>query len=434
MHIAWLGKKSPFCGNVTYSREVTNALLDRQHHVSFLHFAQDEALSDQAADLPEMPFLFADTPRIYGFPILKKDEAVPANWPDVPEIPIPFLYKSQVYTIPTLRSKKVLTQALEELTPKPDLVHASLILSPLDFALPEICQELNLPLIATFHPAFDLRRNLSASTQYLTYQWYAPWLARYDRVIVFSHLQRQLLIKLGVPPAQVVVIPNGVDTEKYAPGPSTLKAELNADRIFLYQGRISPEKNVEALLKAWKQARMGDRCKLVIVGDHGALAASLKPFYGREHGVEWMGFIADEQRRIEILRGSDVFVLPSLVEGLSLSLLEAMACGVACVATDAGADGEVLEQEAGVILRTHNVSSQLRTLLPQLRDHPSWTAILGQNARRRVEARYTLRDNITQVEALYADVLTDRHRRLPVLRPRNLRSAIRFPSALRVDL
>jgi hypothetical protein len=43
MHIAWLGKKSPFCGNVTYGREVTNSLLDRGYEVSFLHFAQEEA-------------------------------------------------------------------------------------------------------------------------------------------------------------------------------------------------------------------------------------------------------------------------------------------------------------------------------------------------------------------------------------------------------
>jgi glycosyltransferase involved in cell wall biosynthesis len=429
MHIAWLGKKSPFCGNVTYSREVTNALLDRHHQVSFLHFAQEELSPDNWPDVPEIasPFLYKS--KIYTIPTLKsKEDATPANWPDVPEIPIPFLYKSQIYTIPTLKSKRVLEQALEALVPKPDVVHASLILSPLDFALPEICQELNLPLVATFHPAFDLRRNLSSSTQYLTYQWYAPWLCRYDRVIVFSHLQRRLLIKLGVAVDRVAVIPNGVDVDKYSPGPSTLKAELDADRIFLYQGRISPEKNVESLLKAWKQANMGARTKLVIVGDHGPLAASLKPFYGREHGIEWMGFIADEQRRIEILRGADVFVLPSLVEGLSLSLLEAMACGLACVATDAGADGEVLDREAGVILKTRNVASQLRTLLPQLRDHVSWTTLLGSNARRRVEERYTLKNNITQVEQLYRDVLAGRSQEPPAEPPRSLRSPIRFPS------
>lgn len=374
MHIAWLGKKSPFCGNVTYSREVTNALLDRNHRVSFFHFAQEGAAPD--------------------------------NWPDFQEISIPFLYKSQIYTIPTLKSRKVLEQALASLVPRPDVVHASLTLSPLDFYLPEICQELNLPLVATFHPAFDRKlRNLSSSTQYLMYQLYAPSLARYDRVIVFSHLQRQLLIQLGVPASRVVVIPNGVDIEKYSPGISDLKTELDADRIFLYQGRIAPEKNVESLLKAWKQCRMGPRSKLLIVGNHGPLATSLMPFYGPEHGILWMGFIADEQRRIEILRGSDVFVLPSLVEGLSLSLLEAMACGVACVATDAGADGEVLEQEAGVILKTQSVATQLKTLLPQLRDHAGWTKLLGRNARRRVEERYTLNDNITQLENLYAEVV-----------------------------
>ena len=60
----------------------------------------------------------------------------------------------------------------------PDLVHASLTLSPLDFLLPEICQELNIPLVATFHPPFDSKiRNLKSSTQYLTYQLYAPFLS-----------------------------------------------------------------------------------------------------------------------------------------------------------------------------------------------------------------------------------------------------------------
>ena len=118
MRIAWIGKKSPFCGNVTYSREVTNALIDRGHSVNFLHFAQEEE-----SDLH--------------------------NWPDCPEVSLPFLYRSQVYTIPALGAAKVLTHSLRQL--QPDLVHASLTLSPLDFLLPEICDELNLPLVATFH-------------------------------------------------------------------------------------------------------------------------------------------------------------------------------------------------------------------------------------------------------------------------------------------
>jgi glycosyltransferase involved in cell wall biosynthesis len=381
MHITWLGKKSPFCGNVTYGREVTNALLDRGYQVSFLHFAQEESEADDQG-----------------------------GWPNCPEVVLPFLYKSQIYTIPTPKSSKVLTQALKKL--KPDLVHASLTLSPLDFRLPEICEELNLPLVATFHPPFDSKlRNLKSSTQFLTYQLYAPFLANYDKTIVFSRLQQQLLVKLGVPKSKLAVIPNGVDVLKYSPGSPDFKSKYNAKRLFVYLGRISTEKNLEALLKAWKHSHMGWDSKLLIVGD-GPLTASLRPFYNEEYGINWLGFVADEQERINILRAADAFILPSLVEGLSLSLLEAMSCGVACIATDAGADGEVLEDGAGVIIKTQGVTTQLNTLLPLFRDHPEITKLLGQKARQRVLDRYTLSQNITTLEKLYAEVLQNRQSHL----------------------
>ncbi|MGI0491169.1 glycosyltransferase family 4 protein [Alkalinema pantanalense CENA528] len=375
MHIAWLGKKSPFCGNVTYGREVTNALLDRGHRVSFFHFSQAD-----------------------------REDEVPDNVPNFQEVTIPFLFKSQIYTLPKLRSSRVLLRSLKKL--KPDVVHASLTLSPLDFRLPELCEELGVPLVATFHPAFDNQlRNWASGTQYLMYQLYAPALANYDRVIVFSYLQKDLLVKLGVPAERVAVIPNGVDVDKYCPGESRYRGRWRGDRVFVYQGRIAPEKNVEALLRAWKASNMGANSKLLMVGS-GPLLSSLRSQYGEEIGVKWLGFVAEEAKRIEILRSADVFILPSLVEGLSLSLLEAMACGLACIATDAGADGEVLEDGAGVIMRTtQSVATQLQTLLPLFRDHPELTKLLGQKSRQRVLDRYTLSNNITRVEALYESIL-----------------------------
>ena len=380
MHIAWLGKKSPFCGNVTYGREITNALLDRDYRVSFLHFSQSQESYGNHAQYAKNHH----------------------SWSNCREIPLPFIYKSQVYTIPTLKSSKVLLRSLRKL--KPDLVHASLTLSPLDFLLPDICEELNIPLVATFHPPFDSKiRNLKSSTQYLTYQLYAPFLARYDRVIVFSEIQRDLLIKLGVPGDRVIVIPNGVDEQKYSPGYSSLKYQLRTKRLFVYQGRIATEKNIEALLKAWKLANLGGDCQLLMVGD-GPNRSSLQPHYGKEHNIIWLGFVADEQQRIDILRAADVFILPSLVEGLSISLLEAMSCGIACLATDAGADGEVLEDGAGVVLDTQDVTAQLKILLPLFRDHPEMTILLGNKARQRVLERYTLRQNITKLEHLYLEI------------------------------
>ncbi|MGF1515791.1 MAG: glycosyltransferase family 4 protein [Elainellaceae cyanobacterium] len=385
MHIAWLGKKFPFCGNVTYGRETTNALLDRGHRVSFFHFSA-EALGDRHRGLRRSTHASAGS--------------------DFSEVSLPYIYRSQIYTIPSLRSSRILKDALRRL--KPDVVHASLALSPLDFRLPEICSELGLPLVGTFHPAFDAqRRNLTSNTQQLTYQIYAPFLAEYDRVIVFSELQRDLLERLGVDRGRISVIPNGVDADKYSPGFSSQKACFCASRLFVYQGRLSVEKNVESLLRAWKQSHMGPSCKLVIMGN-GPLESTLRAAYGEDLGVVWLGFIADEQHRIEVLRAADVFVLPSLVEGLSLSLLEAMACQTACLATDAGADGEVLAQGAGVILTTQGVTTQLKTLLPLCRDQPELTQRLGQSARQRVLERYTLLQNISQLEGLYSQLLQQR--------------------------
>jgi glycosyltransferase involved in cell wall biosynthesis len=74
------------------------------------------------------------------------------------------------------------------------------------------------------------------------------------------------------------------------------------------------------------------------------------------------------------------------------------------VATDAGADGEVLEGGAGIVISTQGVTTQLRTLIPVLRDQPVLTAELGRRARARVLERYTLERNLDALEALYADL------------------------------
>ena len=385
-HIAWLGKKTPFCGNVTYGLSTTEALRARGHQTSFIHF---------------------DNPKAPG-----SSTSLLANDPDVS---LPYLVKSQVYTIPSPGAQRELRESLERL--QPDLVHASLTLSPLDFRLPELCQQLGVPLVATFHPPFDASlRNLTAGTQQLTYQLYAPALSKYDRVIVFSDLQAEFLARLGVREDRLAVIPNGVDTHQWSPSAPQrepgmtpaigsplhqVRSRLGQERVFLYMGRVATEKNVEALLQAWRLVPM-EGCRLVIVGE-GPLRSALQNSYDED--VHWWGYEADLATRIALLQCAEVFVLPSLVEGLSLALLEAMASGCACVATDAGADGEVLASGAGIVMSTLGVTSQLRTLLPVLRDQPVLTRELGRQARDRVLQRYTISRNIDTLEQLYGDLM-----------------------------
>tara|TARA_Y100001968_G_scaffold132470_1_gene120887 strand:- start:2289 stop:3560 length:1272 start_codon:yes stop_codon:yes gene_type:complete len=386
-HIAWLGKKTPFCGNVSYGLSTTKELRKRGHTTSFIHF-----------DNPTNP--------------KNKKTSLLAN---DPEVSLPYLIKSQVYTIPSPRAQRELRESLEHL--QPDLIHASLTLSPLDFRLPELCTQLDVPLIATFHPAFDSSiRSLTASTQQLTYQLYAPSLAKYDKVIVFSDMQAEVLAKLGVKENKLEVIPNGIDPGLWLPlNPSTkttkqieVRRRLGTNRIFLYMGRIASEKNVEALLRAWRQVHLKG-CRLVIVGD-GPLRPTLEnnACPNNNCDVFWWGYESDLETKIALLQCAEVFLLPSLVEGLSIALLEAMSTGNACIATDAGADGEVLENGAGIVLSTEGVASQLRTLLPVLKDQPLLTSELGRRARSRVLERYTLKQNIDSLETLYCNILEQR--------------------------
>ena len=118
----------------------------------------------------------------------------------------------------------------------------------------------------------------------------------------------------------------------------------------------------------------------------------------------WWGVESDLETRVAIMQIAEVFFLPSLIEGLSLSLLEAMSTGTACVATDAGADGEVLDNGAGIVISTENVASQLKTIIPILIEHPSFTKELGKKARERVLERYTITNNINTLEKVYMDL------------------------------
>ncbi|WP_461557668.1 glycosyltransferase family 4 protein [Synechococcus sp.] len=373
MRIAWLGKKSPFCGNVSYGLAVTEALKERGHGISFIHF---------------------NTPSLQANSESHNDQE--------PEVALPYLVKSQMYTIPSPRASRELRESLERF--QPDLVHASLTLSPLDFRLPELCQQLGVPLVATFHPPFDAGlRNITAGGQQLTYQLYASSLAKFDRVVVFSELQAELLIRLGVAKSTLAVIPNGVDPNIWRPGASQLSERFRGKRVFLYMGRLATEKNVEALLRAWKLVQLPG-CVLVVVGD-GPLRQALQANYTSDD-VIWWGYEADQAVRLALLQVAEVFMLPSLVEGLSLALLEAMASGTACVATDAGADGEVLEGGAGIVISTQGVTTQLRTLLPVLREQPILSRELGRRARERVLERYTLKGNIDALEQLYTDLIS----------------------------
>jgi len=204
-----------------------------------------------------------------------------------------------------------------------------------------------------------------------------------------------------VPSDNVAVIPNGVDIDKYSPGPTDFKQSLEASALVGYLGRVDPEKNVDILVRAFQDVDAPEDVKLVVVGS-GSEKRRLDRRYGNAR-VVFTGQVMDEGKRIAMLRAMDIFVLPSMVEGLSLSLLEAMACGVAPVATDVGSDGEAL-RGAGILVDTKDIDGQLRVALRTLIEFPDFRAELGRRARTRAVERYSLSDNLDRLLAVYREL------------------------------
>lgn len=291
-------------------------------------------------------------------------------------------------------------------TERPDVAHASLsfsLLSRFDFTLPDICHDAGVPIVATVHFPYDRRSTFWGSASRSLYRLYATPLSRYDGVIIFSDEQKALLIDYGVPAEKVHVIPNGVDVRKYQPGASTFKSEIDADFLITYMGRVDPEKNVDDLLKVFVELRVPPTHRLVVVGD-GTELDRLRSRYEHESRIVFTGWIASDEQRVRILQATDVFVLPSDVEGLSLAMLEAMACGCAVIATDAGADGEALGA-TGIIIDPESIQPQLQLATQILITHPDFAHGLGERARERVVEHYSLERNIGRLVELYNHVL-----------------------------
>lgn len=369
MRIAIIGKKFPFCGIVTYCRELVRALRAAGHEVAFYYLHHEDVGEDREESLP-------------------------------------YLLKTHMFTVPKPDAAQRLAAHLRDF--RPDVVHAQFALGPLDWQLPELCASLGVPLVATFHVALDHRPTFPNRVSALVYRLYARTLRRCDRVVIFSESQKAKLMALGVPGPAVCVLPNGVDVRRYRPGPSAFKAEIGAERLLTYMGRLDPEKNVGKLLRAWRDLAPDPSVQLAIMGD-GVLGSKLRAKWGDLPGVHWLGFVADEARRIDVLRGSDVFVLPSSVEGLSIALLEAMACGAVPLATDVGADGEVVEG-VGRIVDPLTLKTDLAPAIAALLADPAELDRLRGQARKRVVSRYAFADNVAALEGIYDAVARPRVR------------------------
>jgi len=142
--------------------------------------------------------------------------------------------------------------------------------------------------------------------------------------------------EIGFPGPKIVFIPNGVEV------PIENKNPFGEVKHVMAVARLSPEKGIDVLLKAWaKVSVLYPTIKLIIAGQ-GLLESSLKKLCQNLRLTDSVKFVGLISNLNEYFRNTDLFVLPSRTEGLSNALLEAMSYGLPCIATQVGGNPELL--------------------------------------------------------------------------------------------
>jgi len=230
-----------------------------------------------------------------------------------------------------------------------------------------------------------------------------------DRVVAISANVRDFCrTRIGLPEEKLVLIPNGVELpELPLPAPWEARAALGLPPDGLVIGAISrldPVKGIDVLLEALPQV---EEAALVVIGDGPQRAAleALAARLGVSHRVSWAGF---QQDAVRLLPACDLFVQPSLYEGLPTTVMEAMAAGLPVVATAVGGTPEVVaDGVTGLLVPPCDPAALARAITALLRD-PEQRRTMGQAGRERVAQHFSAVRMIERTERLYDELLETR--------------------------
>lgn len=255
-------------------------------------------------------------------------------------------------------------------------------------------------------------RGLSAKFRFMR-RIYRPFVSRY--VALSGDLQRYLVDRVGVPAERVSRICNGVDTVRFQPAAGPRPAITGCpfaapDQVLIGTvGRLQAVKDQITLVRAFARlvasgAPGSDRARLVVAGD-GPLRSQVEAEV-RACGVADRIWLAGERKDVpDVMRGLDIFVLPSISEGISNTILEAMASGLPVVATEVGGNGElVVAGVTGALVPASDPAAMAEALMCYAGD-VALRHKHGAAGRERVEAEFSLSGMVERYTSLYTRLL-----------------------------
>lgn len=313
---------------------------------------------------------------------------------------------------------------------KPDIVHVHNTFTQISPSIYMACREAGVPVVQTLHnfrllcPAATFYREGKACEECVahslwrsvrhgcyrssrfataavavmlaTHRHLRTWIDNIDSYIALTEFARQKFIHSGFPAGRIHTKPNFVDPD---PGQGTEKGDYA-----LFVGRLSEEKGLRTLLAAW--ACLKSSIRLFIVGD-GPLRAELEK-YAAARGLSAVSFLgrlrhAETQ---EAIKGARFLILPSeCYENFPMTIVEAFASGTPVICSCFGAMEEIVEAgRTGLHFEVNN-SENLAEKVSWAWAHSGSMRVMGKEARREYESKYTAKKNYSLMMAIYRDVI-----------------------------
>ncbi|MFC2017472.1 glycosyltransferase family 4 protein [Chloroflexota bacterium] len=241
-----------------------------------------------------------------------------------------------------------------------------------------------------------------------------------DRVISTSRELSDSYRRSGLPIDKLVEIHNGVDIEQFCPVSSKEKRKIRKSLglpldgiIVTFTGKICYRKGIDLLIRAWDElAREYSSTKLLLVGPNNndnlddPYVRSLRHQINELNLADKVLFTGRVNNINQYLQASDVFTFPSRREGMPNAVLEAMGCGLPCVAMETSCVSDIITDGVnGLVFESEN-SHQLAQYISHLIREPAFRHQLGNEARKTITSKFSLDSVSEQYLKLYKELLS----------------------------
>lgn len=288
---------------------------------------------------------------------------------------------------------------------RPDVVHAESHLFLTTVQAVRKARKLDLPSVVSVHGVFADRGFALNFAQFVYLRTFGLEAFRSaDRVICLTRGDVEEVVRFGCPLEKIRLVPNAVDIERFKP------CKEREDDLVVWVGRFVPEKGLKYLVEAAKiVAKEFKDVKFLLVGYGPLKTKIMKLAYDRGLLDRYISFTGplNRDKVAKVLGKATVFVFPSLKEGLPLSVLEAMACGVPVVGSDIpGINDVITHGKNGLLVPARNPEVLATAVLTLLNDE-DFRRRLGQNARRLMVGKYSWDIIIEKIEKVYYEAMEE---------------------------